>query len=104
MIGILPVFFSHTMPFYQPYEVGEEVLVESKSRLLFWDASVTGVCRRALTQDSAPMIDGYRVQYTGWTSHYTEWVEPDRVVEPNENNKLLQVRHSGETRSLASSH
>jgi hypothetical protein len=36
------------------------------------------------------VIDAYRVEYTGWNRRFTEWVEPKRVVEPNENNRLLQ--------------
>jgi hypothetical protein len=31
----------------------------------------------------------HRVQYSGWSSHFIEWAEPNRVVEPNENNRLL---------------
>ena len=52
---------------------------------------MTGLSKRLLGQPSVLLIDAYRVQYTGWGSRFVEWVEPRRVVEPNENNKLLQV-------------
>lgn len=58
---------------------------------IFWDATISGISRRALALSSDLIVDAYRVEYTGWSSRYTEWVEPGRVVEPNENNKLLQV-------------
>jgi len=65
--------------------------VESKSAQMMWDATVTGISRRFFGDRKIVQIDAYRVQYTGWNSLYTEWVEPRRVVEPNENNRLLQT-------------
>lgn len=58
---------------------------------MMWDAAITGISRRFFEDRKIIQIDAYRVQYTGWNSLYTEWVEPRRVVEPNENNRLLQV-------------
>jgi hypothetical protein len=77
------------------YEEGENVLVESKPGQLMWDASISGVSRRRIEGPvTSFLIDAYRVQYIGWSSRFIEWVEPNRVVEPNENNRLLQVRHA----------
>jgi hypothetical protein len=77
------------------YEEGESVLVESKPGQLLWDASISAVSRRRLENPPTGfLIDAYRVQYAGWSSRFIEWVEPNRVVEPNENNRLLQVRHT----------
>lgn len=57
-----------------------------------WDANVTGVSRRHQEDpNTGLLIDAYRVEYKGWSSRFIEWVEPNRVVEPNENNRLLQV-------------
>jgi len=77
---------------FQPYEEGEEVLVETKSKVLLWDATVTAVSRRRIDDSFTKfLIDAYRVRYKGWNSRFVEWVRPCRVVEPNENNRLLQV-------------
>lgn len=76
----------------KPYEVGEDVLVESEHGSLLWEASVTGISKKKIGSSDALVIDSYRVEYKDWPSHFTEWVEPNRVVEPNENNRLLQVR------------
>ena len=75
----------------KPYEVGEDVLVESEHGSLLWEASVTGVSKKPMGPSKALVIDSYRIDYKGWTTHFTEWVAPDRVVEPNENNRLLEV-------------
>jgi hypothetical protein len=90
-------YFSHRLDTHvssienlQPYAVGENVLVESKSGTILWDAVISGVSRRKLGRPQNQVIDAYRVEYKGWNSRFTEWVEPKRVVEPNENNRLLQ--------------
>lgn len=70
----------------QPFEVNENVLVESKSGKLLWDAKVLKVSR---TEDDS--VNGYRVRYTGWSSRFDEWVEADRLVEPSDNNRQVQV-------------
>jgi hypothetical protein len=57
---------------------------------MLWDAVITGVSQRKLGPAQELVIDAYRVEYKGWNSRFTEWVEPKRVVEPNENNRLLQ--------------
>lgn len=76
----------------QPYLVGEDVLVESKSGQMLWDASVTAVSKKQIAgPPKTSVIDAYRVDYKGWGKRFTEWVKPDRVVEPNENNRSLQV-------------
>lgn len=75
----------------QPYLVGEDVLVESLSGQMLWDASVTAVSNKQIgVPQKSSMIDAYRVEYKGWGSRFVEWVKPDRVVEPNENNRSLQ--------------
>jgi hypothetical protein len=79
---------------FEPFTVGEDVLVESRSGQLLWEASITGISKRANSRSGPPMIDAYRVQYSGWGSRYTEWVEPSRVLEANENNRLLEVGHA----------
>jgi len=80
--------------------VGEDVLVESLNGSYLWDGLITAISTRTMNGQSKSdsqgrpqrIIDAYRVEYKGWSSRYIEWVEPRRVVEPNENNKLLQVR------------
>jgi Bromodomain len=75
---------------FDSYSNGEEILVESKSKQHFWDATVTAVSRRRDESSGSFVIDAYRVQYKGWSSRFTEWVVPSRVVEPNEHNRALQ--------------
>ncbi|KAL7565041.1 hypothetical protein ACA910_020751 [Epithemia clementina (nom. ined.)] len=72
---------------YDPFVEGEIVLVESKSKLYLWDASVLELSRGP---DNQP-IDAYKVQYTGWSSRFVEWVHPSRVAEPSEHNRALQA-------------
>ena len=71
---------------YDAYVEGESVLVESKSNLFLWDASIIELSRNA---KDCP-IDAYKVQYTGWSSRFVEWVHPSRVAEPSEHNRALQ--------------
>lgn len=82
---------------FDAYHVGESVLVEAKSGRLLWDAVVTA---QSMSPKPDPrtglMVDAYRVDYTEWGSRFTEWVEPNRVVEPNENNRLLQEERMDE--------
>jgi len=59
--------------------------VESKCARFLWDATVIGVSHRD------GKVNGYRVHYNEWSSRFDEWVEPMRVVEPNENNVQVQV-------------
>lgn len=68
------------------YEEGEEVLVESTSEQVLWDAKVIGVS----VQSGDPRTIRYRVSYTGWSSRFDEWVTSDRVVEPNSTNRAIQ--------------
>jgi hypothetical protein len=74
---------------------GEKVLVEAKSGQYLWDAQIIYVSKKEVSdvEPHVTLIDGYRVQYKDWSANYTEWVSPKRVVEPNENNRLLQVSH-----------
>jgi len=44
-----------------------------------------------VAKDSEGKVTGYRVGYKEWSSRFDEWVEPKRVVEPNDNNLLVQV-------------
>lgn len=71
----------------QPFETGEDVLVESKSGKLLWDATVNEVSR---ARENGP-VTGYRVRYKGWGDRYDEWVSSDRLVEPSENNRQVQA-------------
>ncbi len=75
----------------QPYNIGEKVLVEARSGNLLWDATILGQSSRKKDGGEALIIDAYQVSYSDWSSRYIEWVAPNRVVEPNENNRLLQV-------------
>jgi hypothetical protein len=69
------------------------VLVESLNGDFFWDGSITATSyRRPDSCSGERLIDAYRIEYVGWSLRFTEWVEPSRVVEPREHNKLLQVR------------
>ena len=61
------------------------MLVESRCRRLLWDATVVGVSH------VGGKTVGYRVHYKGWGSRFDEWVESDRVVEPSDNNRRVQV-------------
>lgn len=74
---------------FDPYSEGEEVLVESKSGDLLWDASVIEVSTGS-GDDLVRVIDAYKVSYNGWSARFEDWVKPSRVIEPNENNRLLQ--------------
>lgn len=65
--------------------MGDSVLVKSKSKDLLWDAQVAGISvRRPDADPGQNIIDAYRVEYDGWSSRYTEWVEPGRVAAPDE--------------------
>jgi Bromodomain len=75
---------------FDSYSNEEEVLVESKSKQHFWDAKITAISRRRDESSGSFVIDAYRVQYKGWSSRFSEWVVPSRVVEPNEHNRALQ--------------
>ena len=74
--------------FPQPYEEGEDVLVESTEVKLLWNASIIAVAKSRKTKK----IVGYRVHYKEWSSRFDEWVDAIRVVEPSDNNLLVQVR------------
>lgn len=70
----------------QPYDEGEEVLIESLDTNILWDAKITEVAKNPENDQ----VIKYRVHYIGWSTRYDEWVEPFRVVEPNDNNLLVQ--------------
>ena len=70
----------------EPYEVGEDVLVESKCGKILWDAKVVAVSQSKVKNK----VTGYRVHYKRWSSRFDEWVATSRVVEPNENNLQVQ--------------
>lgn len=80
----------------QPYEEGEDVLVEATSGKLLWDATVIAVSRSRAQNK----VNGYRVHYKEWSSRFDEWVNPLRVVEPSENNLQVQVGHAAPKSSL----
>ena len=60
--------------------------MESKPGKLLWDATVLDV----LCSENDANITGYKVRYAGWSSRFDEWVSPDRLVEPSENNRQVQ--------------
>lgn len=67
-------------------------MVESKSGRLLWDATIESQWKRQSDgQHGKIAIGSYRVNYTEWGTRFSEWVEPMRIVEPNENNKMLQA-------------
>lgn len=70
----------------EPYEAGEDVLVESLDGDLLWDAKIISVSK----DSNEEMINGYRVHYKDWSSRFDEWVKPTKVVEPSENNLIVQ--------------
>ena len=74
--------------FLKPYVEGEDVLVESSKQKLLWNASIIAVAKDRKTEK----IIGYRVHYKQWSSRFDEWVDAMRVVEPSDNNLLVQVR------------
>jgi hypothetical protein len=82
---------------FDPYDEGEDVLVESSSGEALWDAVIISVSRKQdPKKKGSKFIDAYEVQYTGWSSRFVEWVSPNRVVEPNEHNRALQAELSEE--------
>mmetsp|Transcript_3362 Transcript_3362/g.4934 ORF Transcript_3362/g.4934 Transcript_3362/m.4934 type:complete len:460 (+) Transcript_3362:3852-5231(+) len=70
----------------EPYEEGEDILVESASGKLLWEAVVVAVSKSRSTDK----VNSYRVHYKEWSSRFDEWVQPFRVVEPSDNNLLVQ--------------
>ena len=68
------------------YAVGEDILVESVCGKLLWNGSII-----AVAQNSQKIISGYRIHYTGWSSRFDEWVHPERLLEPSDENLQAQV-------------
>ena len=54
-----------------------------------WDGKIIGVS----TDKNSGKAVGYRVSYKNWGSRFDEWVSPERVIEPSENNLHVQVRY-----------
>lgn len=71
----------------EPYEEGEQVLVESKCGTRLWDAKIIGVAKG---NSDKPKDMSYRVSYKSWSSRFDEWVSGERVVEPSDNNIEVQ--------------
>jgi len=69
-----------------PYVEGEDVLVESSAGNLLWNATIIAVAKSKKTKK----IIGYRVHYKEWSSRFDEWVDVTRVVEPSDNNLIVQ--------------
>jgi hypothetical protein len=66
--------------------------VEAKDGAVFWNGTVTAISYREADGDfSGRVIDAYKIQYSGWSARFTEWVHPSRVVEPSDHNMSLQV-------------
>ena len=79
----------------EPYQPGEDVLVESKCGRMLWDAKVLDISR------NNENVNGYRVHYKGWSSRFDEWVTPFRVVEPIDSNVAIQLEMEQELQSNA---
>jgi len=90
------LFHADTTSFSQPYEENEDVLVESVTGKLLWDAKIVGVSK---AKDSGK-VNGYRVRYDEWSSRFDEWVDPFRVVERVENNIEVQAEMLEDAASL----
>ena len=76
---------------FDPYDEGEEVLVESPSGDTLWDATIVALSQKDVPDKKGSIvIDAYNVHYTGWSTRFVEWVAPNRVVEPSEHNRMLQ--------------
>jgi hypothetical protein len=60
--------------------------VESSTGKLLWNANIVGVAK-----NKQGFVTRYRVHYNEWSSRFDEWVEPRRIVEPSDNNLLVQV-------------
>jgi hypothetical protein len=78
----------------KPFHVDESVLVESKSGIALWDATIVEVSKRDESDVGRSVIDAYRVRYEGWGDNFLEWVKPRRVVADSEINRALQVRQN----------
>lgn len=75
--------------FLQPFVEDEDVLVESANGRILWDAVIVDVCK----EQGSDNVSGYLVHYKNWSSRFDQWVPPGRVVEPSENNLLVQVSY-----------
>lgn len=79
----------------QSFRVGDDLLVEARFTRLLWDASILSLSKPVGTvTGDAPCANAYRVQYKNWGVRFTEWVTPDRIVEPDEKNRIIQVSTS----------
>ncbi|GKY93657.1 hypothetical protein MPSEU_000333100 [Mayamaea pseudoterrestris] len=82
------------------FAVGEQVVVETRAGSILWDATVVDVSIRQVANGAGKgMIDAYRVQFDGWGSHYTEWVDPSSIFVKNgtsisRQNELYEERAS----------
>jgi hypothetical protein len=76
----------------KPFHVDERVLVESKSGIALWEATIVEVSKQAESDVGGSVIDAYRVSYIDWGDNFLEWVKPRRVLADNEINRALQVR------------
>jgi len=68
------------------YDPGDEVLVESSTRKILWDAKVIAAAKK---DEDGPII-GYRVKYKDWSSRFDEWVAPSRVFDTSDEHLTRQ--------------
>jgi hypothetical protein len=68
------------------YAEGEDILIESICGNLLWNGSIIAVANNLQKR-----ILGYRIRYTGWSSRFDEWVHPERLLEPSDENLQAQV-------------
>merc|ERR1712176_1261165 len=65
----------HSSDEEEPYEAGDNVLVESICGSRLWDAKIVAVSK---PKDSTKVSDvSYRVSYKSWSSRFDEWVPGD---------------------------
>ena len=69
-----------------PFVEDEDVLVESENGSFLWEAVIVDVSKDPETSK----VNGYLVSYKDWNSRFDQWVTPDRVVEPSNNNTEVQ--------------
>ena len=66
--------------------------MESESSHLLWDGTIVAHSKKNVTDtDKYTTVDGYKVKYKRWSSHFVEWVKPSRIVEVSDHNRSLQV-------------
>lgn len=67
-------------------------MVESERQKLLWDAKIIAVSKQSVQDISdRSIVDAYRVEYKGWGTKFSSWVDPARVCGCDSKNIALQV-------------